>query len=172
MVNVPVHYGYPVQPNNVTEVGSSHSYIIVQTKSHDLVGAGVMARLRRFAQVDGFTDSALYGNPVAVVLDGAGIDERRARDLLVDREAQLYAALDDRRAAERSRDEVLVADELARPARVGRVGVAVADVGRGRIADATGERDGALEPFGCHGEDPWPELVLRVAAGVDVEIKL
>lgn len=33
-----------------------------------------MARLRRFAQVDGFTDSALYGNPVAVVLDGAGLD--------------------------------------------------------------------------------------------------
>jgi PhzF family phenazine biosynthesis protein len=32
-----------------------------------------MPRSRAFAQVDGFTDTALFGNPVAVVLDGTGL---------------------------------------------------------------------------------------------------
>lgn len=34
-----------------------------------------MAELRRFVQVDVFTDQALKGNPLAVVVDGAGLDE-------------------------------------------------------------------------------------------------
>ena len=33
--------------------------------------------LRRFSQVDGFTDSAYHGNPCAVVVDGDGLDDRR-----------------------------------------------------------------------------------------------
>ena len=34
-----------------------------------------MSELRRFVQVDVFTAEALKGNPLAVVVDGAGLDE-------------------------------------------------------------------------------------------------
>ena len=34
-----------------------------------------VAELRRFVQVDVFTQQALKGNPLAVVVDGAGLDE-------------------------------------------------------------------------------------------------